>query len=264
MATVALRRENASDVSGIRRNPVDNKARAVAEPIVDAIRSEGEAALRRYAERFGELQPGGKLILSRDEELRAAYESITSAERECLIRTATRIRVFAEAQRAALTEVTIPIPGGEAGHTVEPVEAAGCYAPGGRYPLPSTVLMTAITARAAGCKRVVVASPRPTRITLAAAYVAEADCLMPVGGAHAIAALAYGAGEVLTACDAVVGPGNAFVTAAKSLVAGSVAIDMLAGPSEVQAILPRPSYPGHPTHPFTDVHACLPTHVAAC
>jgi len=144
--------------------------------------------------------------------------------------------VFAEAQRAALTEVTIPIPGGEAGHTVEPVEAAGCYAPGGRYPLPSTVLMTAITARAAGCKRVVVASPRPTRITLAAAYVAEADCLMPVGGAHAIAALAYGAGEVLTACDAVVGPGNAFVTAAKSLVAGSVAIDMLAGPSEVLVI----------------------------
>ena len=265
MATVALRRENASDVSGIRRNPVDNKARAVAEPIVDAIRSEGEAALRRYAERFGELQPGGKLILSRDEELRAAYESITSAERECLIRTATRIRVFAEAQRAALTEVTIPIPGGEAGHTVEPVEAAGCYAPGGRYPLPSTVLMTAITARAAGCKRVVVASPRPTRITLAAAYVAEADCLMPVGGAHAIAALAYGAGEVLTACDAVVGPGNAFVTAAKSLVAGSVAIDMLAGPSEV-----RPSYPGHPTQAIlptrllTCMPACLPTHVAAC
>ena len=231
-----LRRAEPSSIARLRRSPVNDKARSVAEPIVDAIRTEGEPALRRYAEQFGELEPGGKLIFTRDAELREAYESISEDERAMLKRTAERIRVFALAQKNSIAEVTIPIPGGEAGHTVEPVEAAGCYAPGGRYPLPSTVLMTAVTARVAGCKRVVVASPRPSKTTLAAAYVAEADCLMPVGGAHAIAALAYGVGDALEACDAVVGPGNAYVTAAKSLVAGSVAIDMLAGPSEVLVI----------------------------
>jgi phosphoribosyl-ATP pyrophosphohydrolase/phosphoribosyl-AMP cyclohydrolase/histidinol dehydrogenase len=231
-----LRRAAPSEIGGLRRNPVDPKARAVAEPIVEAIRKEGELALRQYAEKFGELEEGGKLLLTRDVELKAAYDAISVDEREMLERTAARIRTFALAQRNAVAEVTIPIPGGEAGHTVEPVEAAGCYAPGGRYPLPSTVLMTACTARVAGCKRVVVASPRPSATTLAAAYVAEADYLMPIGGAHAIAALAHGAGEALEPCDAVVGPGNMYVTAAKSLVAGSVAIDMLAGPSEVLVI----------------------------
>lgn len=220
-----------AEVPAIRRDPVDPKARATAEPIVEAVRSEGEAAVRRYAEKFGELMPGAKLVYTRENELLEAYRSISAEERDCLERTAARIRSFAFAQRESLSAITVPIPGGEAGHTVEPMEAAGCYAPGGRYPLPSTVLMTAVTARVAGCKRVVVASPRPSQVTLAAAYIANADCLSPVGGAHAIAALAYGAGE-LEACDAVVGPGNQYVTAAKSLVAGRVAIDMLAGPSE--------------------------------
>ena len=230
-----LRRLKAADVPAIRRDPVDPRARAIAEPIVEAIRTEGEAALRRYAEQFGELTPGAKLVLRREVELLEAYRSISVEERECLERTAARIRSFAAAQRESISAVTVPIPGGQAGHTVEPMEAAGCYAPGGRYPLPSTVLMTAVTARVAGCKRVVVASPRPSQVTLAAAYIAEADYLIPVGGAHAIAALAYGAGE-LEACDAVVGPGNQYVTAAKSLVAGRVAIDMLAGPSECLVI----------------------------
>jgi len=226
-----LKRIAAADVPLIRRDPVDPSARAIAEPIVEAVRANGEAALRQYAEKFGELAPGAQIVFSRV-ELRASYDSISEEERSCLDRTAERIRAFAEAQKSALVPVTVAIPGGQAGHTVAAVEAAGCYAPGGRYPLPSTVLMTAITARVAGCKRIVVASPRPTAITLAAAYIAEADFFLPVGGAHAIAALAYGAGPKIEACDAVVGPGNAFVTAAKSLVAGRVAIDMLAGPSE--------------------------------
>lgn len=230
------------DVPRVRRNPVDKKALAAAEVIVEAVREDGEAALRRYAMQFGELQEGAPLVFTRDAELREAFDKISQEERDCLERTAERIRTFALAQKGALTEVTVPIPGGEAGHTVEPVEVAGCYAPGGRYPLPSTVLMTAVTARAAGCKRVIVASPRPARITLAAAYVAGADVLIPVGGAHAIAAMAYGAGPV-EACDAVVGPGNMYVTAAKSLVAGSVAIDMLAGPSEVLVIADETAKP---------------------
>jgi phosphoribosyl-ATP pyrophosphohydrolase/phosphoribosyl-AMP cyclohydrolase/histidinol dehydrogenase len=113
-----------------------------------------------------------------------------------------------------------------------PVMRAGCYAPGGRYPLPSTVLMTAITARVAGVAQVIVASPKPSRLVLAAAAVAGADAVLAAGGAHAIAALAYGAGPV-PVCDVVVGPGNRYVTAAKHLVSGTVGIDTLAGPSEL-------------------------------
>ena len=207
-----LRRLQPHEVPAIRRDPVDSKARLIAEPIVEAVRKDGAAALRKYAEQFGELQPGAPLLLRRDFELRAAYEAISQEQRKMLERTAARIRAFAAAQRASVNAVRVPIPGGEAGHTVEPVEAAGCYAPGGRYPLPSTVLMTAVTARVAGCKRVVVASPKPSDMTKAAAYVAEADVLLAVGGAHAIAALAYGAGDELEPCDAVVGPGNQYGT----------------------------------------------------
>jgi phosphoribosyl-ATP pyrophosphohydrolase/phosphoribosyl-AMP cyclohydrolase/histidinol dehydrogenase len=112
------------------------------------------------------------------------------------------------------------------------MERAGCYAPGGRFPLPSSVLMTAVTARAAGVPSIWVASPKPTPITLAACAVAGADSLLAVGGAQAIAALSYGT-ENIPACDAIVGPGNRWVTAAKQLVSGLVAIDMLAGPSEL-------------------------------
>jgi len=231
-----LKRLKPGEIPMVRRDPVDSKARVTAEPIVEAVRTEGEAAVRRYAEQFDGLEPGAKMVYTREVEMRQAYDSISLEERRCLERTAARIKAFAAAQKVSITDVKVPIPGGEAGHTVEPVEAAGCYAPGGRYPLPSTVLMTAVTARVAGCKRVVVSSPRPSQVTLAAAYIAEADVLMPIGGAHAIAAMAYGASGLLEPCDAVVGPGNQYVTAAKSLVAGRVAIDMLAGPSECLVI----------------------------
>ncbi|MGP1310003.1 MAG: histidinol dehydrogenase, partial [Phycisphaerales bacterium] len=113
--------------------------------------------------------------------------------------------------------------------------SAGCYAPAGRYPLPSSVLMTAVTARVAGCARVVVASPGAHPVQLAAAAVANADEFLAVGGAHAVAAMAYGF-EGFDACDVVVGPGNRWVTAAKQLVCGVVGIDMLAGPSELLVI----------------------------
>lgn len=130
------------------------------------------------------------------------------------------------------SQITAPIPGGEAGQSVSPCEVAGCYAPGGRYPLPSSVIMTAATARAAGVQTVVVASPRPQPVTLAAAHVSGADLLLAAGGAQAIAALALGVG--VPKADVVVGPGNKWVTAAKSLISGSCGIDMLAGPSEVR------------------------------
>ena len=124
-----------------------------------------------------------------------------------------------------------------------PKKVAGCYAPGGRYPLPSSVLMTVVTARAAGCPYVVLCSPKPAPITLAAAHVSGADLVLSVGGAQAIGAMAYGVsssagGECpeVPPCDVIVGPGNRWVTAAKSIVSGRCGIDMLAGPSEVLVI----------------------------
>ena len=228
--TGTLRRLAPDEVAGVRAAPVDPETLASAEGIVTAVRVEGEPALRRFAERFGDLAPGAPVVLGPD-VLAAALESVSSAERSVLERTADRIRAFAEARRADLLDTTLPVPGGEAGVRLVPVQRAGCYAPGGRYPLPSSVLMTAITAKAAGVPEVWVASPSPAPATLAAAALAGAEGVLAVGGAQAIAALAHGV--AVPPCDAIVGPGNRWVTAAKQLVAGTVAIDMLAGPSEL-------------------------------
>lgn len=226
-----LRRLETHQIQDLRREAVDEKTLHEAAAIVAEVRRGGEAALRRYAESFGERGPDQPLILDRD-QLHAALLSLPGNQRALLERTGARIEDFALAQRAALADLAVPVPGGEAGHSITPVDRAGCYAPGGRYPLPSSVLMTAVTARAAGVSEVWVASPNPTPITLAAAAVAGADGLLAAGGAHAIAALAYGVGGP-PACDVVVGPGNRWVTAAKKVVAGDVGIDMLAGPSEL-------------------------------
>lgn len=226
-----LRRTTPDALPARTHGAVDATTLAAAATIVEAVREGGEGALRAHAERLGDLAPGAPLVLERP-ALQAVFEALPAADQALLSRTAERIRAFADAQRAALRDAVAQVPGGQAGHTVCPVERAGCYAPGGRFPLPSSVLMTAVTARAAGVETVWVASPRPAPMTLAAAFVGGADALLAVGGAQAIAALAYGAGPV-PACDVVVGPGNRWVTAAKKLVAGDVGIDMLAGPSEL-------------------------------
>uniref|UniRef100_A0A7S3YRN5 Imidazoleglycerol-phosphate dehydratase n=1 Tax=Lotharella globosa TaxID=91324 RepID=A0A7S3YRN5_9EUKA len=213
------------------RDVVDPNVRTKAGVIVEGVKKGGEKALIDYAVRFGDLKQGQPHILSK-KELKAAFDGIPKEQQEVLISTAARIERFALAQRASIRDLKTPIPGGFAWQKVSPVERAGCYAPGGRFPLPSSVLMTGVTARCAGVREVWVASPRPAEITKAAAHVAGADFLLCIGGAQAIAALAYGAGGV-PPCDAIVGPGNQWVTAAKQLVAGKCAIDMLAGPSEL-------------------------------
>jgi phosphoribosyl-ATP pyrophosphohydrolase/phosphoribosyl-AMP cyclohydrolase/histidinol dehydrogenase len=228
---VILRRLLPEAVDPIRRSPVDPEALRDATPIVEDVRARGEAALREHAERLGDLAAGAPLFRSKD-ELKLALASLPADQRGVLERTAVRIRAFAEAQKESLQALEAPVPGGRAGHSIEPVERAGCYAPGGRFPLPSSVLMTAAVAKVAGVPEVWVASPKPSAVTLAAAAVAGADGFLAAGGAQAIAAMAYGAGR-LPPMDAIVGPGNRWVTAAKSLVAGRVAIDMLAGPSEL-------------------------------
>lgn len=215
----------------LERPVIDSDTEREAARIVDDVRARGERALREHAERLGDLEAGGPLVVERA-DLDRALASLDDPTRALLERTGTRITDFARAQRAALGDIEIPIPGGVAGHEAIPIERAGCYAPGGRFPLPSSVLMTAGVARAAGVGEVWVASPRPAPITLAAAAVAGADGLLAVGGAQAIAALAYGIGP-LPAVDVIVGPGNRWVTAAKKRVFGDVGIDMLAGPSEL-------------------------------
>lgn len=221
----------AEAVPADRRQALDDQALADAHDILNDIRANGETSVRHHAERLGDLEPGAPLLLSRG-DLQAALERVSPQNRQLLERTAARIRTFAEAQRSCLTDLAIPISGGQAGHTCIPVERAGCYAPGGRFPLPSSVLMTGITARAAGVRNVWVASPRPTDITLAAAAVADADGLLAIGGAQAIGAMTHGLAGA-PPCDIIVGPGNRWVTAAKHLVSGIVGIDMLAGPSEL-------------------------------
>lgn len=180
-------------------------------------------ALVKQALRLGDIKSADDKIVLGRAEMEKAWNSLTDGQRAMLQRTRDRIEAFATAQRGAIQDIVMTIPGGEAGHTIAPMAVAGCYAPGGRYPLPSSVLMTAVTARAAGVKRVWVASPRPSPVTLGAAYIANADAFLAVGGAQAIAALAYGVGEI-DPCDIVVGPGNKWVTAAKSLISGVCAI----------------------------------------
>jgi histidinol dehydrogenase len=236
-----LRRLQSDQIDDSRRDAVDEPTLREAAAIVDDVRSGGEDSLRRYAADFRELGTGEDLVVG-PEMLARAVTGLPAEQRAVLERTAARIEDFALAQRNALSDITVPVPGGEAGHSVATVERAGCYAPGGRYPLPSSVLMTAITARAAGVAEIWVASPRPAPITLAAASVAGVDGLLAVGGAHAIAALAYGVGGP-PPCDVVVGPGNRWVTAAKKIVAGDVGIDMLAGPSELVVLADRTAAP---------------------
>ncbi|KAA0157712.1 hypothetical protein FNF29_00286 [Cafeteria roenbergensis] len=225
-----MQRKSPTEVRAMDFEPVDAKTREQSAAIVEGVKAGGEAALLDFATKFGDLKPGQKALLDKA-DLEAAWARVGTEVQELLTRVAGRIREFAAAQRAALTDVDVPVPGGRAGHTVAAVEVAGCYAPGGRYPLPSSVMMTAVTARAAGVARVFVASPRPTDVTLAAAFASDADGLLAIGGAQAIAAMAFGIGGV-PPCDVIVGPGNRWVTAAKAIVAGRCGIDMLAGPSE--------------------------------
>ncbi len=232
--TTGLRRIAPDDIERSVRPPVDAHTLAAAAEIVDAVRDGNAAAVRSFAARFGERTAEQPLLLG-PEAMRAALDATAPSERAVLERAAERIDAFARAQRRAIGEVDVPIPGGRAGHTVEPIARAGCYAPGGRHPLPSSALMTAVTARAAGCTDVVVATPGAHPSTLAAAAIAGADLVLAAGGAHAIAALAFGI-EGLPPRDVVVGPGNAWVTAAKQLVGGACGIDMQAGPSELLVV----------------------------
>ena len=209
----------------------DEAVNARVAAIVKDVRFGGDRALLSHARALGDLAPDGGWIHERA-ALDEAVERVSAGTRDCLVRTAERIERFARAQRACLEDSSVEVAGGRVGHRFLPVASVGCYAPGGRYPLPSSVLMSVVPARVAGVRRIQVASPRPGDVTLAAAALAGAERVIGIGGAQVIAALAYGTGSV-ERCDLIAGPGNKWVSAAKKQVYGDVGIDMLAGPSEL-------------------------------
>ncbi len=223
-----------------RRDPVDEQTLAHTATIISKIKSDKDNGLRRCIERY-EQRTGDPILIERP-ELETAYLRLSQDVRDVLVRTRDRISRFAQAQRDCLTPLNVQIEGGRAGHDISPVSRVGCYAPGGNYPLPSSVLMTAVTAKVAGVSSVIVATPSNDDIMLGAAWLAGADQVLWAGGAHAIAALAYGLQD-MEAVDIIVGPGNRWVTAAKALVVGHVGIDMLAGPSELVVVADETGHP---------------------
>lgn len=222
------------DVSAARDEAT---ARRVAA-IVSAVRKRGDRAVRQYARRFDGFT--GSWDIKRDDMSQAA-RSLSATVGRAIAHAARNIRMVADRQVPRGWTLRV-----SDGMTVEqrvtPLDRVGCYVPGGQHPLPSSLLMTVIPAVAAGVREIVVACPRPDPTVMAAAVEAGATRMLRLGGAHAIAVLAYGT-ETIPRVDRIVGPGNRYVAAAKVLVAADCGIDFYAGPSEVMVIAGR----GRPT-----------------
>jgi histidinol dehydrogenase len=202
--------------------------------IVDDVREAGDRALLRYARQFDSLE--GAIEVTRD-EMRDAAARVPRDVRAALRAAARNIGVVARRQvpRGWRTRVG---PGVVVEQRVIPLDRVGCYVPAGRYPLPSSLLMTAIPAAAAGVREIIVACPRPAPVIMAAALEARVTRMFRVGGAHAIAALAYGT-KTVPRVDKIVGPGNRYVASAKALVAADCGIDFYAGPTEIVIVASR-------------------------
>src|SRR5713101_4476677 len=196
--------------------------------IVEDVRRRGDRVLSKYARRFDGLGPKQNLRVTDSEQL-AAWRIAPSRLRTALRTAEKNIRRFCEWQKPK--EWVRSGNGISLGQLVRPLNSCGCYVPGGRFPLVSTLLMTVIPAQVAGVKNIRVVSPRPSAEVLAAAAMLGVRGFYRVGGAHAIAALAYGTSSI-PRVDKIVGPGNAHVTVAKKLVSFDCAIDFLAGPTE--------------------------------
>ena len=204
--------------------------------IVADVRKNGDRALRRYAEKLDGLRHGKPLQVPQA-ELEQAWQAAPEDFKQALKVSSENIRRYCDWQKPHEWR-QVGANGIDVGQVVRPLESAGCYVPGGRYPLPSTLLMTVIPAQVAGVANIRVASPRPALETLAAAYFLGVREFFRIGGAQAIAALAYGTKSV-PRVDKIVGPGNLFVTAAKKMVAFDCGIDFLAGPTEVVVLAER-------------------------
>jgi len=207
-----------------RDRALDQRVRA----IVDRVRDQGDAALEGFARRFDRVT--GPLEVS-SEEMRDGAAQVAPDVRRAIRQAARAIALVARRQLPRSTRIAVA-PGVTVEQRVEPLARVGCYVPGGRFPLPSSLLMTAIPARVAGVAEVIAVCPRPEPAVLAAALEAGVSRLFRIGGAHAVGALAYGT-PTIPRVDKIVGPGNRYVAAAKAYVAADCAIDFYAGPTEI-------------------------------
>ena len=219
---------------------------AVVSEIIENVKTNGDKALYFYAEKFDKVKLQSLKVT--EEEINSAVNSVDKEFIEILKQAAENIREFHTAQIRSGFEIK-RADGAILGQKIIPIEKAGLYVPGGTAAYPSTVLMDAIPAKIAGCKKVVIITP-PNKdggvnpVILAAASVAGVDEIYKIGGAQGIAALAYGT-ESVPKVDKIVGPGNAFVAEAKRQVFGKVSIDMIAGPSEIMVVADKYSNPKH-------------------
>ncbi len=214
----------------------DAAVQATVNDVIARVRAEGDAAVVDFSNRFDRLQASDMATLSlAPARLRQAYDGLPAAEQQALSAAAERIRRYHEHQRQSSWQYT-EADGTVLGQQVTPLDRVGIYVPGGKASYPSSVLMNAIPAKVAGVAEVIMCVPTPrgeiNELVLAAAWLAQVDRVFTIGGAQAVAALAYGT-ESVPRVDKIVGPGNIYVATAKRQVFGQVGIDMIAGPSEI-------------------------------
>ena len=214
-----------------RNQSEDNARIRDVQRIVDDVRHHGDSAVRKYARRFDKLR--GPIEISSD-EIREKAKVTPPAVRKAIKEAARHIRRVSKKQIPQSWRTAV-VPGVIIEQRVTPLDRVGCYVPGGRYPLPSSLLMTAIPAKIAGVSEILVACQNPAPAVLAAAMEAKVTRLFKMGGAHAIGAFAYGT-RTVPSVDKIVGPGSAYVSAAKAYVAADCPIDFYAGPTEIVVV----------------------------
>jgi histidinol dehydrogenase len=233
------------DIAGLlqRKAARFEEAEAIVRPILDAVRKRGDGALLEYARKFDKFEGSSVHV-----QLTSAH-TLDSAFRSAVNTAARNIRAYAKRQMPREWSAQLE-PGLKLGQIVRPLDTIAAYIPAGRYPLPSTLLMTVIPAQVAGVPNICVASPRYVPEVFGTARLLGLPHIFQMGGAQAIAAFAYGTKTVPRA-DRIVGPGNIYVAAAKKLLAGEVGIDFIAGPTEILII----SSDGDPQHIAADMQA---------
>jgi sulfopropanediol 3-dehydrogenase len=216
----------------------DAKVRATVEGILGDIEARGDAAVRDLSAKFDKYEP--KAFVLTPSEIEAAMQQVTTREMNDIKFAQVQIRRFAEAQRASMTDIEVEtMPGVFLGHKNIPVNSVGCYVPGGKFPMVASAHMSVLTAKIAGCKRIVASAPpvngKPHPAIVAAMQMGGADEILVLGGVQAVGAMAIGT-QSIKPVDMLVGPGNAFVAEAKRQLFGRVGIDLFAGPTETCVI----------------------------
>ncbi|ACP23058.1 histidinol dehydrogenase 2 (plasmid) [Sinorhizobium fredii NGR234] len=222
----------------VEEGGTDSAVTKAVEALLAKVRNGGDKAVRELSIQFDKLDRESYRLSK--QEIDRSINSLTKQEREDLDFAQDQVRKFAEAQKATLTDLEVEtLPGVILGHRNVPIQNVGCYVPGGKYPLLASAHMTVLTARVAGCERVITCAPpfqgRVSEKIVAAQALAGADEIYCLGGVQAIAAMAYGT-ETIAPVDMLAGPGNAYVAEAKRLLFGKVGIDLFAGPTETLVI----------------------------